>query len=46
MDSFDTYSPFCYAVSHDECSEKCWCRPDVEEMEDGVLLVTHYEGVC
>lgn len=46
MDSFDTYSPFCYAVSHNEGSEDCWCHPDVEDMGDGVLLITHYEGVC
>lgn len=46
IDEFIIVSSFCYDASHEEDGEECWCAPDVEELEDGCLLITHHCGVC
>lgn len=28
-------------LEHDTASPDCWCEPEVEELEDGSLLVVH-----
>ncbi len=45
LEDFDIVTPCYYEVEHDYESEDCWCHPDVEEYDDGVVL-THYMGVC
>lgn len=46
MDDFPEHTPFSFDVPHDLDSEDCWCYPDIEELENGAVMIVHYQGVC
>jgi len=45
MDFLDYTTPFLYDVEH-ECSEDCWCEPDIVEIGEDITIFRHNRGVC
>ena len=45
MDFLDYTTPFLYDVEH-ECSEDCWCEPDIVEIGEDITIFRHNRVVC